>query len=535
MVTKKSTTILAGGFIVLAVVAVALYWFPQTPPSSLKGLMTTSTTTRCKQLDKNYKHENIEGVGFGIDKYIARRWAIRDAKKSAENVHPSTVGVHCPDPDPDLDPVPESCTVYNPSLKGKANLLKNCKNIGPPVNVFLLMEMEEKDEIEKMVFDENGMAIYSMTWEEAQNRLADGQGQYATEAVKVVVECPAINVHYTAKCMTDAQLWDQYGDYNAETGEFTATGYQEPTPPKETTCTIGEEEEDEGEGEEEEEEGDRGTACTCIVGTEKNQKPLTELCGEAMYCRDDQEFFETQRRSASGDTEILYGRCEEKEIREFEDCTFVPPDLEKYANSTEIQISCTCTATEADIGENWKKSLGEIERFCEEKLCPEYGFKNVSRGGTTIVDASGVIQRQMLHVHGMCNPEPEDPCGNTMEGNLLGVPCEGCGNGICDPAAGEDTLNCPMDCPSDCGDGMCDPGEETTCSADCPSVCGDGMCDPGEETTCSADCPSDCGDGMCDPGEETTCSADCPSDCGDGMCDDTAGENSINCPMDCFY
>lgn len=46
-------------------------------------------------------------------------------------------------------------------------------------------------------------------------------------------------------------------------------------------------------------------------------------------------------------------------------------------------------------------------------------------------------------------------------------------------------VNCP-NCQVICGDGICDPGEETTCS-EC-WVCGNGRCDPGEEETGCSDC-----------------------------------------------
>ena len=141
-----------------------------------------------------------------------------------------------------------------------------------------------------------------------------------------------------------------------------------------------------------------------------------------------------------------------------------------------------------------------------------------------------------------------------------------CGDGVCDPEAGEDEETCAADCGSEpppeegCGDGVCDPeaGEdEETCAADCGSEpppeegCGDGVCDPeaGEdEETCAADCGSEpppeegCGDGVCDPeaGEdEETCAADCGSEpppeegCGDGVCDPEAGEDEETCAADC--
>jgi len=43
------------------------------------------------------------------------------------------------------------------------------------------------------------------------------------------------------------------------------------------------------------------------------------------------------------------------------------------------------------------------------------------------------------------------------------------GDGCC--VAGEDTCNCPDDCSTDCGDGICDSSideDAATCPADCP-------------------------------------------------------------------
>jgi predicted nucleic acid-binding Zn ribbon protein len=55
-------------------------------------------------------------------------------------------------------------------------------------------------------------------------------------------------------------------------------------------------------------------------------------------------------------------------------------------------------------------------------------------------------------------------------------PTEFCGNAACD--AGETYLNCPADCVSYCGDGLCDTSQENNaiCPADCPS--GGGYVEP---------------------------------------------------------
>jgi len=74
--------------------------------------------------------------------------------------------------------------------------------------------------------------------------------------------------------------------------------------------------------------------------------------------------------------------------------------------------------------------------------------------------------------------------------------CVGCGDGVC--TLGEDSTNCPADCPA-CGDGLCDPSTEScsTCSADCGTCdiefCGNGTCSAFENcTTCPSDCTLNC-------------------------------------------
>jgi hypothetical protein len=118
---------------------------------------------------------------------------------------------------------------------------------------------------------------------------------------------------------------------------------------------------------------------------------------------------------------------------------------------------------------------------------------------------------------------------------------------------GEDSVNCPDDCPvcqpdapTCCGDGVCDATEVGKgCPKDC--FCGNGACDATENCqSCPSDCglctPS-CGDGYCDScnllgkGAEAcdVCLADCGvcSLCGDGTCESKEGETCETCPSDC--
>ena len=94
-----------------------------------------------------------------------------------------------------------------------------------------------------------------------------------------------------------------------------------------------------------------------------------------------------------------------------------------------------------------------------------------------------------------------------------------CGDKICQ--SGEDSKNCPQDCPATgkCGDGICDAKElanPSLCPKDCTNKCRNKICESGE--SCS-NCESDCGG--------------CPvtSGCGDGICNST--ESCSSCSQDC--
>lgn len=150
----------------------------------------------------------------------------------------------------------------------------------------------------------------------------------------------------------------------------------------------------------------------------------------------------------------------------------------------------------------------------------------------------------LLHVVG---------CGDDGPGGPV------CGNGICEE--GENSYNCPEDCPGPyCGDGVCDPEESAaTCPEDC--YCGNGTLErrDGEECdghdlggktcldfgcdggilSCRPNCRFDltncigcepmCGDGRVDGDEMCDCGLD-PDNLPPG-CDAINGEG--NCTLDC--
>src|SRR5688572_24359697 len=131
-----------------------------------------------------------------------------------------------------------------------------------------------------------------------------------------------------------------------------------------------------------------------------------------------------------------------------------------------------------------------------------------------------------------------DDCGTTLEQLCPGV----CGNTACEPADGENSDTCPLDCMApvgDCGDGACAADEDmASCPQDCSfgMGCGNFVCNVDEScTTCPEDCWCYCGDDLCDPEEScSTCAADCgacPVMCGDDVCQ--TGETCASCPSDC--
>jgi hypothetical protein len=158
---------------------------------------------------------------------------------------------------------------------------------------------------------------------------------------------------------------------------------------------------------------------------------------------------------------------------------------------------------------------------------------------------------------GYCAGSPyHEKCDTCPADCISGGGAAVCGNGICEPAGGEDCLSCAADCagkqvgtakrqfccgggegtnPVGCDDSRCSSGE-WSCS-DTPSepyCCGDGTCEGAEDGfNCEIDCgpPPFCGDSNCDPGEnQCSCADDCgtpPSSetglCSDGLDNDCGG------------
>jgi hypothetical protein len=97
----------------------------------------------------------------------------------------------------------------------------------------------------------------------------------------------------------------------------------------------------------------------------------------------------------------------------------------------------------------------------------------------------------------------------------------GCGDGVCDPEAGERPSNCAQDCPPAAVGAAC--VTDPDCASDHCSFsgrcirCGDGICDEGEFCGTSPGCQADCG--SCAEGRPCRVDADCQS----SFCDQAVG------------
>jgi hypothetical protein len=174
------------------------------------------------------------------------------------------------------------------------------------------------------------------------------------------------------------------------------------------------------------------------------------------------------------------------------------------------------------------------------------------------------VARTPLEADPACNNDsvcdPGEDCHICPTDCISGTGATSCGDGICQPGAGEDCITCERDCrgkvdgnphrryccgddvdctdsrcnadpwicdgtpagPYCCGDGPCNgPEDSTNCAIDCQVVfCGDGNCDASED---QCDCVNDCGtppdsESICGDGIDNDC--DLNTDCEDGDCVD---------------
>jgi hypothetical protein len=140
---------------------------------------------------------------------------------------------------------------------------------------------------------------------------------------------------------------------------------------------------------------------------------------------------------------------------------------------------------------------------------------------------------------GDCQPSAGESCASCAQDCECPATCP---DGSCDEAGGESCRTCPADCgacSAQCGDERCQDAESCeTCPGDCNcQACPDGTCQDGTEScrSCPQDCGEcDCGDRLCGRGETcASCAEDCGpcARCGNGTCDE--GESCESCEQDC--
>jgi hypothetical protein len=207
-------------------------------------------------------------------------------------------------------------------------------------------------------------------------------------------------------------------------------------------------------------------------------------------------------------------------------------------NATEDQCSCA-----EDCGDPPSSEAG---------LCTD-GVDNDCDTATDCDDSDCSSDPACICNHnGVC--EGEEDCTNCPSDCISGSGV-GCGNGVCEPAIGENCESCPADCagkqtgkPSgryccgagglDCSDPRCSTGGYTCGTGGGePYCCGDGQCTGLEDSSnCALDCPAPfCGDGDCGPGEDKcNCAADCgtPPSSEAGLCTDGI-DNDCGGGIDC--
>jgi hypothetical protein len=170
----------------------------------------------------------------------------------------------------------------------------------------------------------------------------------------------------------------------------------------------------------------------------------------------------------------------------------------------------------------------------------------------TSTDAQGCPdQAQKDCYSNMCIQNGGTPISEIMEDGCEYIGCDNtpsslyCGDGVCDP--GEDSTNCQIDCLQTCPTNLpirCPDGSCANTMIDCESqgtYCGDGNCDFYEGETvenCQIDClqtcptnlPIRCPDGSCAITYEA-CSTSNLDICGNGICE--SSESTYSCSIDC--
>jgi len=213
--------------------------------------------------------------------------------------------------------------------------------------------------------------------------------------------------------------------------------------------------------------------------------------------------------------------------------------VEFYCELDEDGISkVRSRSNECSNDESCKKGVCEANRFCYYLDAAGNRLPAGTRQNDIITDSEGRRYFGIVTEEGTFLPE----CKNSGVG--VGPETVGqvggyfCGAGTTSFSSGPGvTKSSEVNAIYGCSQGIsCRDGA-------CINLCGDGVLDVGEScddgnTNDGDDCPANCvvpqnwcGNGVCDPGEETTCTSDCMGFCGNGICDPT--ENSDICSGDC--
>ncbi len=212
---------------------------------------------------------------------------------------------------------------------------------------------------------------------------------------------------------------------------------------------------------------------------------------------------------------------------------------------------CYCGNGTCDVDENSCNCCEDCGAYCGDGCC------NCGETPESCLQDCGCAQAPYT-IGGAIYSDCSDPIGSGVSDVTVDVVCDGgytcttqstgaqglwsCSDVPCDTCTVTVTGHCYVDdeCPPDpCYDFAVVEVNDATLGAVQsvgfwrPECDGDGVCEPeaGEDST---NCPDDCycGNGTCDPDEDTcTCPEECGTDCGDGCCN--GDEESCGCCEDC--
>jgi hypothetical protein len=256
---------------------------------------------------------------------------------------------------------------------------------------------------------------------------------------------------------------------------------------------------------------DDGVGCTddsCNEGTDScDNAPNDSLCDDGAFCNGAETCHATL--DCQGGTAV---DCDDGVGCTDDSCNEGTDSCDNIANDANCpDDGLFCNGTES----------------CDPALdCVSSG--DPCTGGDVCNEATDTCDPSTCNNNGTC--DSSEDCNNCPTDCISGGGGAFCGDGICQPSAGEDCRTCDLDCRGklngtptrqyccgddvDCTDSRCnkDPWVCDDAPAD-PYCCGDGTCEGAEDNTnCPIDCPPPfCGDGTCNGGEDQ---CDCPGDCG---------------------